>query len=93
MIALDARGLAGASPLNDDTRHSAACEVHREAQTHRASPDNQHLSRESFAQIRRSPTPAASLLGCHYRAAPAPNANPPARGLGGGAIFAVTGLG
>jgi hypothetical protein len=51
MIAFDARGLAGASPLDDDTRHSPAGEVDREAQTHRASPDNQHLSRESFAQI------------------------------------------
>jgi hypothetical protein len=50
MIALDARRLAGASPLNHETFHSALRKVHRQAQADRAASDDQHLNLAAFAR-------------------------------------------
>jgi hypothetical protein len=61
MIALDTRRLAGASPLYDETLHSALRKVHRQAQAHRAATDDQHLSLARFAHLRSVHHPASRV--------------------------------
>lgn len=49
MIALDARRLAGVSPLYYETLHSPSRKVYRKAQADRAATDDQHLNLAVFA--------------------------------------------
>ena len=52
MIALDARRLAGAAPLDYETLDAPACEVHRQAQADRAATDDQYFDLTGLAHTR-----------------------------------------
>ena len=65
MVALDARRLAGTSPLHDQTLDSALCKIHRQAQADGAATDDHHLSLADFAHT-ESPFMAGHPRDCRF---------------------------